>query len=100
MVLAVWSAVLKAQLCRWTSAAAARATVRVELAPGDSAADFLQLLRFMYTGACTVTPANVLRLLRLSNYYEVTPLKEVRGYNLSLSSDTYEPTSCRFFFCC
>lgn len=79
MVLASWSAVLKAQLCRWSPADAARAMVRVVLAPGDSAADCMQLLRFMYTGGCSLTPANALPLLRLSNYYEVTPLKEVRA---------------------
>lgn len=51
--------------------------IQVELTDGDSAADFQQLLRYMYTGQCTLTAANTLPLLRLSNYYEVTPLKEV-----------------------
>ena len=50
----------------------------MELALGDSASDFHELLRYMYTGQCTLTAANALPLLRLSNYYEVTPLKEVR----------------------
>ncbi len=42
---------------------------QVEL-PGDSKlCNFIELLRFMYTGSCSISSVNCIALLQLSNYY-------------------------------
>ena len=58
-VLCVWSEVFKALLTRWsaqrTSNGAAAAAVTVDLSPGDSPEDFLELLHYCYVGTCQVS---------------------------------------------
>eukprot|EP00891_Asterochloris_glomerata_P000396 jgi/Astpho2/396/Aster-x0925 len=82
-VLCMWSEVFKALLTRWsaqrTSNGAAAAAVTVDLSPGDSPEDFLELLHYCYVGTCQLDSHNVMPLLRLSNYYEILPLKETCG---------------------
>ena len=57
-VLCVWSEVFKALLTRWsaqrTDNGAKAAAVTVDLSPGDSPEDFLELLHFCYVGTCQV----------------------------------------------
>ena len=77
VVLAAWSPVWKALLLRWCPPGTGRAIARVDWVPSDPPAHFLDLLRYMYTGAVSLTSSNVLPLLRLSNFYEIEPLKEV-----------------------
>ena len=58
-VLCVWSEVFKALLTRWsaqrTDNGAKAAAVTVDLSPGDSPEDFLELLHFCYVGTCQVS---------------------------------------------
>ncbi len=40
--------------------------------PGEcKLCDFLELLRFMYVGSCSISSANCTALLQLSNFYQV-----------------------------
>lgn len=66
-------------LIRWTEntdgGVAGPVKITVELGTeGDTAEDFRELLKYMYTGKCVVGTLNVMALLRLSNYYEVVLL--------------------------
>lgn len=73
VVLALQSPVLHAKLARWTPAGDGVPSIRIELPDPavDSVADFKEVLRFMYCGACCITSHTVLGLLHISNYYEV-----------------------------
>ncbi|CAD7704566.1 unnamed protein product [Ostreobium quekettii] len=93
VVLASWSPVFKALLSRWTGPAeadpVAGVRVRIELNGDDLPSNFKEVLRFMYTGACEVSSWNVVQLLRLTNFYEILPLKEICGeFLFELLSET------------